>query len=158
MGSQYLISRRWSLTNRFTITDGSGAPRFEVQGKFGLGRKLSVFDTVGSEVAVISLEGLRLRCRIRAAGQETTVRPLGLFGKRFAIDSATGPMEAHGNFSGRQYFITRGGAPAASVSQLRTLREQFAVDVADGQDTVLMLAVVLAIEAIRDARRRRASS
>jgi hypothetical protein len=43
------------------------------------------------------------------------------------------------------------------VTQLRTFREQFAVDVADGQDAVLMLAVVLAIETIRDARRRSAS-
>jgi hypothetical protein len=36
---------------------------------------------------------------------------------------------------------------------LRTLRERFAVDVAHGQDPVLMLAVVLVIETIRDARR-----
>lgn len=158
MGSQYLISRRWSLTSRFAITDEMGTPQFEVQGKFALARKLSVCDTVGSEVAVITLHGLRLRCSILAQGQETTVRPRGILGRNFDIDSPAGPMEAHGNFSGRQYFITRNGVPAASVTQLRTLREQFAVEVFNGQDAVLMLAVVLAIEAIREARRSRASS
>jgi uncharacterized protein YxjI len=66
-------------------------------------------------------------------------------------------MEAHGNFSGREYVIARGDEPAATVTQLRTLRERFAVDVADGQDPVLMLAVVLVIETIRDDRRRAAS-
>jgi hypothetical protein len=38
------------------------------------------------------------------------------------------------------------------------MRERFAVDVADGQDPVLMLAVVLVIETIRDDRRRSAAS
>jgi uncharacterized protein YxjI len=84
------------------------------------------------------------------------VRPRGFFGRRFEIDSPAGPMETRGNFSGRQYAITRGGMPAAGVTQLRTLREQFAVEVADGEDAVLMLAVVLVIEIIRDDRRRSA--
>jgi uncharacterized protein YxjI len=67
-------------------------------------------------------------------------------------------LEARGNFSGRQYGITRGGTMVAGVSQLRTFREQFAVQVGDGEDAVLMLAVVLVIELIRDERRKRASS
>ena len=155
MASQYLISRKWALTSRFAITDSAGTPRFEVQGRF---RKLSLSDTLGTEAAVISRRGLAMRYQILADGQETTVRPRGFFGRRFEIDAPAGPMEAHGNFSGRQYTITLGGGmPAATVSQLRTFREQFAVDVADGQDPVLMLAVVLAIETIRADRRRAAS-
>lgn len=97
-----------------------------------------------------------MRYQILAGGQETTVRPRGFFGRRFEIDSPAGPMEARGNFSGRQYAITRGGMLAAGVTQLRTFREQFAVEVADGEDALLMLAVVLVIEIIRDDRRRSA--
>jgi hypothetical protein len=41
--------------------------------------------------------------------------------------------------------------------QLRTFREQFAVEVSDGEDPVLMLAVVLVIQTIREDRRRAAS-
>ena len=48
--------------------------------------------------------------------------------------------------------------PVAGVTQLRSLREQFAVEVTDGEDALLILAVVLVIEAIRDDRRRSASA
>jgi hypothetical protein len=44
------------------------------------------------------------------------------------------------------------------MTQLRTFRERFAVEVADGQDAVLLLAVVMAIEAIRESRRRAAEA
>jgi uncharacterized protein YxjI len=157
MSSKYLISRRWTLASRFAVTDDAGMPQFEVHGRFALTRKLSVCDIAGTEAAVISRRGLAMRYQILAGGQETTVRPQGFFGRRFEIDSPAGPMEARGNFSGRQYTITRGGMLAAGVTQLRTLREQFAVEVADGEDAVLMLAVVLVIEIIRDDRRRSAA-
>lgn len=85
------------------------------------------------------------------------MNPRGFFGRRFEIDSPAGLMEASGNFSGRQYAITSGGMPAAAVTQLRMFREQFSVEVADGQDAVLMLALVLTIETIRQDRRRSAS-
>src|SRR5450755_1934298 len=137
MGSSYLISRKWALTSRFAITDDAGTPQFEVNGRFGFSGKLSVCDMAGTEVAVISRRGLAMRYQILAGGQETTVRPRGFFGRRFEIDSPAGPMETRGNFSGRQYAITRGGMLAAGVTQLRTLREQFAVEVADGEDALL---------------------
>ena len=154
MGSQYLISRRWALTSRFAITDDMGTPQFEVQGRFALTRKLSVYDSTGTEVAIISRRGLAMRYHILAGGQESTVVPRGFFGRRFEIDSPGGLLEARGNFSGRQYAITRNGIPAAAVMQLRTFREQFAVEITDGDDAVFLLAVVLVIETIRDDRRR----
>ena len=157
MGSQYLISRRWALTSRFAITDDMGTPRFEVQGRFALGRKLSVYDTIGTEVAVISHQGLSRSYQILAGGQQSSVYLRGFFGRRFEIESPAGLLEARGNFSGRQYSITREGVPIAAVMQLRTFREQFAVEVSDGEDPVLMLAVVLVIETIREDRRRAAS-
>jgi hypothetical protein len=70
-----------------------------------------------------------------------------------SIESPVGPMEARGNFSGRNYAVARGGVTVATVSQRPSLRQRFAIEVADGQDPVLMLAVILVIEAIRDQRR-----
>jgi uncharacterized protein YxjI len=156
MSSNYLISRKWALTSRFSITNETGTPQFEVHGRLAFSGKLSVFDLAGAEVAVISRRGLAMRYQILTGGQEITVRPRGFFGKRFEIDSAAGLLEARGNFSGRQYSITRGGMPIAGVTQLRTFREQFAIEVTDGEDALLMLAVVLVIETIRDNRRRSA--
>jgi uncharacterized protein YxjI len=153
MGTQYLISRNWALTSRFAITDQTGMQQFEVQGG-AFARKLSIRDTLGTEVAVISRRGLAMRYQILAGGEQTTVYPRGFLGRRFEVDSPAGPMEARGNFSGRQYAITREGVIAATVGQLRTFREQFAVEVAEGHDALLMLAVVLVIETVRDNRRR----
>ncbi|HEV2241961.1 MAG TPA: hypothetical protein VGR98_13040 [Streptosporangiaceae bacterium] len=38
-----------------------------------------------------------------------------------------------------------------------SLREKFAIDIADGQNDALVLAVMLAVEAIHDRRRQRRS-
>ena len=48
-------------------------------------------------------------------------------------------------------------SPVAAVTQIRALKEQFAVEIADKEDAVLMLAVVLVIETIRESRRRASS-
>jgi len=158
MASNYLLSRKWSLANRFAITDDTGVEQFSVEGPLAFSRRLAIRDSTGAEVAVIMRRGFVTRYEILARGQLTTVRPRGVFGQRFEIDSAAGRLEARGNFSGRQYVVTRGGNPAAAVSQLRTFREQFAVEVSETEDPVLMLAVVLAIETIRDDRRRSAAA
>jgi uncharacterized protein YxjI len=158
MAANYLISRKWSLANRFTITDGTGVEQFSVEGRLALSRRLAIRDSTGAEVAVITRRGFPARYEILARGWLTTVRPRGVFGQWFEIDSAAGRLEARGNFSGRQYVVSRGGSPAAAVTQLRTFREQFAVEVSETEDAVLMLAIVLVIETIRDDRRRSAAA
>src|SRR5258708_24960916 len=156
MGKSYLMSRRWALTDRFAITDENGTPQFEVQGRFALSKQLSVRDSAGAEVAVISRRGLSPRFEILAGGQLATVRPRGFLGQRFEIDSAAGPLEARGNFSGRQYSVTRGGVQAAAITQLRGLREQLLIEITDAVVPALMLAVVLDIHTIHDDHLRRA--
>jgi len=159
MAANYLISRKWSLANRFTITDGAGVEQFSVEGPLAFSGRLAIRDSSGVELAVITRRGFVARYEILARGQLTTVRARGVFGQRFEIDSAAaGQLEARGNFSGRQYVVTRGGSPAAAVNQLRTFREQFAIEVSETEDPVLMLAVVLVIETIRDDRRRSAAA
>jgi uncharacterized protein YxjI len=158
MSASYQISRKWALGNRSVITDDAGTERFEVQGPRGFSGKLSIRDPAGIEVAAISRRGLATRYEILTGGELTTVRPRGFAGRRFEIVSGTGQLEARGNFSGRQYFVTRNGGPAAAVTQLRTFRERFAVEVSDSEDPVLMLAVVLVIETIRADRRAAAAA
>jgi uncharacterized protein YxjI len=118
---------------------------------------LSIRDAVGMEVAVITRQAFSRTDEILIGGQRASVAPRGFFGQRFEIASAAGQMEARGNFSGRQYSVTRNSAQVAAVSQLRTFRERFAVEVADGEDPVLLLCVVLVIETIRADRRRQAA-
>jgi uncharacterized protein YxjI len=156
VGSTYLLSRKRGLTSRFVITDGMGVPQFEVEGRFAFARKLSIQDPAGMEVAVISRRGLGKGYQILIAGREATVTPRGFGGRRFEISTPGGPLEASGKVSGRHYSVGRGGIPAVAVTQSRGLRQQFTVDVADGEDALLMLAVVLVIETVK-AEHRQAS-
>lgn len=158
MSTQYLLARKWALTDKFTITDADGQPRFEVAGRIALRQRLSIRDVTGAEVAVISRSGLRARYDITADGVQATVRPRGIFKTGFVIDTTAGQLLARGNFTGRKYELSRGLSVVASVTQQRALRERFAVDVADGEDAVLMLAAILVIEVVRDERRQSAAA
>ena len=145
---------RGALTDLLAITDNTGMPQFEVQvdktpavAEHAFSKKMSVRDTAGAEVAAISRLGLLEWHEIVAGGQRTIVRPRGFLRQYFEIDSPAGRLEARGKDLGS---VTRGGVPAAQVTQLGKLSEwRFAIEVTDGEDSVLMLAVVLVIEAIR---------
>jgi uncharacterized protein YxjI len=158
MSVSYQISSKSLLGNRSVITDDAGIEQFEVQGPRAFSQKLSIRDPAGVEVAAISRRGLGSRYEIRTGSELTTMRPRGIGGRRFEIVSGADQLEARGNFSGRQYSVTRNGNPAAAVTQLRTFRERFAVEVSESEDPVLMLAVVLVIETIRADRRAAAAS
>jgi uncharacterized protein YxjI len=158
MSSKYLLSRKWALTDRFAITDLAGQTQFDVQGRFALRQRLSIRDAAGTEVAAISRSGLRTRYDITAGSVQATVRPRGVFSSGFVIDSTAGQLLARGTFTGRKYEVLRGTSVVASVSQQLALRERFAVEVADGEDAVLMLAAILVIEVIRDDRRRQSAA
>jgi uncharacterized protein YxjI len=158
MSQSYLMSRKWSLTDRFAITDEAGITQFEVQGRMSLTARLSIRDASGTEIAAIRKAPFSRRHEIDADGQHATVTSRGFFGRQYEIESAAGHLEARGNFSGRQYVVTRDGSPAATVAQRPGLRERFAIEVADGESSVLMLAVILVIETIRDQRRRAAAA
>ena len=158
MSTQYLLARKWALTDRFAITDPAGQPQFEVQGRVALRQRLSIRDMAGIEVGAITKAGFRLRYDISAGAVQASVRPRGLFRAGFTVDASTGQLLARGSFTGRNYDVLRGATVVASVSQQRSIRERFAVDVADGEDPVLMLAVILVIEIVRDERRRSAAT
>jgi uncharacterized protein YxjI len=154
----YLISRQWALTSKFEITDCAGVPRYEVQNDFSLTRKLVIRDESGRERALIARRGMGARHQITADGKLTTVRPRGFFGAWYEIDSeAGGRLEAHGNFSGRLFDVTRGDTVVAAVRRVRSLREKYEVEIAEGGDPVVLLAAILVIELIRRDRRRAAA-
>ncbi|MGH7670300.1 MAG: LURP-one-related/scramblase family protein, partial [Gemmatimonadaceae bacterium] len=81
-----------------------------------------------------------------------------LFNCRFHVDGP-GPddLEASGNFTDQEYAFTRGDRQVAAVSkQWFTLRDTYGVNIADGEDEVLVLAstVVIDMACHPDDRRR----
>jgi uncharacterized protein YxjI len=138
----------------FTIKDSDGRDVFFVDGKvFSLRSHLSFQDMNGHELAGIDRRLLSWgpTYDITREGSVAAVVKESLFtllGHRFSID-VPGPddLEAKGNFSDHEYAFTRSGRNVATVSKKWfTLADTYGVDVADGEDGVLILASTVVIE------------
>jgi len=150
---EYVMSSRWSLMERFDITDGSGTPVFEARGH--LGARISLLDGNGQEVADIRKHMMTDTHEVYVGGQRVAqVRHAGIFGDKYDIESSFGRLEARGRFDGGDYTVGRGGVAVARMVRKFSLREKFAVEVADNENQAFLLAIVLAIEAIHDERRQ----
>jgi uncharacterized protein YxjI len=159
MPTIYQIARQGSLTPRFAITDETGLPRFEAEGRISSSRRLILRDQAGLEAATIGKRsGFGRTFEVQVGPQLITVRSAGFWRSRVEVTLPGDQLQVVGNISRRQYLVGRGGAAAASVAHQRSWRERFTVEVADGEDAVVMLAIVLAIERIREERAHAAAA
>jgi uncharacterized protein YxjI len=159
----YLIRERFfHLGEDFDITDEEGRPVLHVDGKvFSLRDRLVLRDPAGREVAQIhrKLVALRPTYQVSVGGQEVAeVRGhmFTPFGDRFTID-VPGPddLEMRGNLLDHEFTIERGGETVATVSKSWfRRRDTYAVDIAPGQDDLVILAGVLALDLADDRERR----
>jgi uncharacterized protein YxjI len=133
----------------FSITDDSGSLRFRVE------RDLSLRDPGGEEVAAVKRHSFLREADIFASGQlqaSVHVARLGM-SESYNVKGPAGELTAAGNFFGRQYTLTvPSGTTVATVSQRPGLRENFDAETAPGQDDVLLLAVIIAIEELRQRK------
>ena len=138
---------------RFEITDAAGTPRFEARGHFG--SQITLHDAAGREVADIRKHMFSDVHEVYLGGERVAqVRHAGFFGDRYEIATSFGTLTARGHFGG-DYSLNQDGMTVASMIRQFSLREKFAIDIADGQNDAMMLAIMLAIEAIHDERRDR---
>jgi uncharacterized protein YxjI len=150
---EYVMSSRWSLLERFEITDGAGTPQFEARGH--LGSRITLHDSSGQEVADIRKHLMTDTHEVYVGGQRAAqVRHAGIFGDKYDIQSSFGYLTARGHFDGGDYTISRDGTPVARMVRQFSLREKFAIDVADNENPLFFLTLVLAIEAIHEERRQ----
>ena len=143
-----------SFGDDFTIKDESGADRFFVDGKvFAIGDKLSFQDMSGNELARIEQKVLSLvkTYRIYRDGRlAATVKkkPFTFFRDVFELeDAAPGDLDAEGDFFDREYAFTRDGRTVAVVSKrFFSWTDTYGVEIADGEDDVLILAATVVID------------
>ena len=151
----YLIKERFIHLGRDSVvTDDHGNPVLHVDGKvFSVHDRLVLRDSAGREVAQVKrrLVALRPTYEIEIDGQEAAeVRKhfFTPFGDRFTID-VPGPddLELRGNLLDHEYTVERGREVVATVSRRWfSLRDTYAVDIAPGQDDLVILAAVLALD------------
>lgn len=141
----------------FTITNEHGDAVYRVDGKaFTLLReKLSFLDTKGHELALIreKLVALTPSYEVLRDGKSVAVVKkdlVNLFRCGFTVD-VPGPddLEAQGNLLDHEYTFTRGKQVVATVSKRWfRLTDTYGVELAAGEDPVLILASAVVIDLV----------
>ena len=153
-----------SLSDSFTIKNEQEQDVFLVKGKlFSFGDKLSFQDLSGNELVFIDQRLLNWSPTYELwKGKELlAVVKRELFSfihHRFTVD-VPGPndLEAEGDFLDHEYTITRGGSVVATVSKRWfSWTDTYGIEVADGEDDVLLLATAVVVDMVchDDSKRR----
>jgi uncharacterized protein YxjI len=159
---RYVIRERLvRLGEDSDITDDQGRPVLHVDGKvWTLHDTLIVRDMAGEEVAKVQrqLVALRPTYRITRHGHDlAAVRKhlISPFVDRFTID-VPGPddLRVTGSLLEHEYTLARAGRTVARVSKRWiSLTETYGVEVAEGEDDLLILTSVLALDLAADRER-----
>jgi uncharacterized protein YxjI len=144
----------FAIGDDYWIETVTRQPAFKVDGKALRIRKTLVLETpAGDEVLRIQKKLLSIRNSMEIERDGNTVATvkkalLTPLRERFSIDVEDGEdMEAEGNIVDHEYEIDRGGDKVAQVSKrwLR-MRDTYGIEIADGQDDALILAVAVCID------------
>jgi uncharacterized protein YxjI len=145
-----------ALGEDFMIQDENGNDVFFVDGKaFSFGDKLVFKDMAGGELARIEQKLLAWgpTYEIYRDGRQVAVVKKSLFTLlrcKFTVD-VPGPddLEAQGDFLDHEYTFTRGSGPVAHVSKRwLSWRDTYGIDIAAGEDDVLLLACAVVIDMV----------
>lgn len=156
----YVIRERmFRMGEDSDITDEAGQPVLHVDGKvMSLHNRLVLQDPSGREVGQVhrKLAALRPTYEISIGGQDVAEVRKHLFtpfGERFTIDvPGVGDMELNGDLLDHEFTIERDGQTVATISKRwLSVTACYAVDVAPGEDDVLILASALALDLAIDA-------
>jgi uncharacterized protein YxjI len=143
-----------SIGDDYWIEDDSGDRAFKVNGKAARIRDSWVLeDAHGNEVATIKERKLSVRdaIKIEFAGHEATVKKAMIgFRDRFHVEVEDGEdLTVKGNIVAHDYEIERDGDTIAEVSKKwMRARDTYGVEVHNVLDTVLVLAVTVAVDAL----------
>jgi uncharacterized protein YxjI len=140
------------------ILNEAGQPALQVDGKvLSLHGLMLVNDLAGTEVARVSRKLVALLATYEvtiAAGPTAEVhqRFSGPFHKKWTISVVGGPdLEMEGNFGGHDFTIAENGQTVATISKAWiSLADSYGVDIVAGQNDLLILCSVLALEAEQD--------
>lgn len=146
----------FALGNDFRIKDENGNDLFYVDGKaFTIGDKLSFQNMNGNELAFIRQKLLSWgkTYEIYRGGALAAIvkkHKFTLFRCKFSVD-VPGPddLEASGDFLDHEYTFRRGKREVATVSKRWfSWNDTYGIDVATGEDDVLILASAVVIDQI----------
>ena len=155
VGAKYRMREKmFSIGDDYWIETDSGERAFKVDGKALRIRDTLALETpAGDEVFTIQEKKLSIRDKMEIERGGTTVATVkkalvSPLRDRFSIEVEGGEdMEAKGNIVDHEYKIERGGHQIAEVSKRWfRVRDTYGIEIAEGQDDALILAVAVCID------------
>jgi uncharacterized protein YxjI len=144
-----------SIGDDYWIEDESGDKAFKVNGKALRVRDTwKLEDRTGNTVAEIQEKKLSIRDKIEIelpGGRSARVKKAMVgFRDRFHVDVDDGPdLKVHGNIVDHEYEIERDGDKIAEISKKWfRVRDTYGVEIFDVKETVLLLAITVAVDAL----------
>ena len=155
---RYILKERiFSLRESYYIRNEQGDNLLEVTGRLiGLRDKLTLRDMGGNEVATVTKHLIALRPTytiVRPDQPDAMVKKdfINILREGFSVDMAGGlpDLRIQGDIFEHDYSIARQGVTVAQVAKKWiSLRDSYMVDVADGEDPVLLLACAIVVDRI----------
>ena len=154
-GTKYRMREKmFAIGDDYWIENGDGQRAFKVDGKAVRVRDTLVLeDRGGAELLTVQEKKLHVRDTMEiergghtvATVKKALITPLR---DRFSIDVEGGAdLEAKGNIVDHEYKIERGGHDVAEVSKRWfRVRDTYGIEIAEGQDDALILAVAVCID------------
>lgn len=152
---KYLIKEKiFTLTDRFTIEDERGYPRYEVISQLlSLGNKLSIYDLGGDELIYIEEKIFKFlpEYHIYRRGQliGKIKKEITFFKPRFAIHSSYGDFTLEGDVLHHNFRILKDGEPIAWIDKRWvSLSDTYTVEISHQVDHAFVLALVIVLDQI----------
>lgn len=150
----YIKQKVFSWTDRFSVLDADGRERYYVKGEFSLVKKLHIYTADGREAAYI--EGKmwswmpRYSVFVDGALIAEAVREFTFFRPRYRLDGPGWQIE--GDFWEHDYEVLHNGRAVADIrKEWMTWGDCYELNVAQPEDEINALAVVLAIDCAMEA-------
>ncbi|WP_303834983.1 LURP-one-related/scramblase family protein [Ruminococcus flavefaciens] len=150
----YFKQKVFTFKQRTDIFDEFGNVLFTAEGElFSLGRRMHIYDRNRYEVGFVQQKLLHLmpRFSVYINGQyiADVVREFTFFKNNYRVEGLSWHID--GDFLAHDYSISCGGQYLASIHKhWMTWGDSFEIDIAHEQDTVMALAVIIAIDCVID--------
>ncbi len=154
---RYIMRQKMlSLGDNFQIKNENGDDAFIVNGKvFSLAKQLSFQDLAGNTLVSIKQQLVSWGATYTISKDDNPVAVVkkelfNVFSYRFSIDLSGSPsLATTGDFLNHEYAIFRGEQQVAAISkQWFTLTDTYGVDIGEGEDDVLVLAIAIVIDMV----------
>jgi uncharacterized protein YxjI len=157
LGSRYRMRERLlAFGDDFYIENAAGQRAYWVDGKaLRLRDTLSFKDMRGNEIYRIQEKVMRIRDSmtiyrgndVAAKVHKALITPLR---DRYSVDIPGSPdLSTQGNILQHEYRVEQGGRPVATISKRWfRIRDTYGVEIAPGQDDLLILAITVCVDAM----------